>query len=333
MNLSIYQTNGIEILDLSEVKGNFFVVEDHDIDNEFSKYSYPGDEIIYEIDSACVDLYEIFRNKIFLNQDEYYKYLKLQPQGLMRAGLDSDCNLSKEMFEKYFVSTIQGIVGEKEFYKGLNEKKFKYAYLADCDSLINTLQELIQNCHSYLISFYKMLCLHPVRFNFTDDYYALTAMGRSIFSFASNLIISFYSIFDILTKIAYELEHIKECETSYERLSSRKILFGAKKKLQLKSKESTIFEDNKNISIVANLRHELIHNATWEMNPKIFFSIRNNKLVDKCIYMPDFSKEGNLITYKNRKRFYAQGKKLNEELPEIYFDILKRILITIQRME
>ena len=82
-----------------------------------------------------------------------------------------------------------------------------------------------------------------------------------------------------------------------------------------------------------NLRNELIHNATWEMNPKIFFKVQNNKLTEKCIYMPDFSKEGNLITYKNRKRFYAQGKRLNEELPKIYFDILKRILITIQRMK
>ena len=215
----------------------------------------------------------------------------------------------------------------------LDTKKFKYAYLADCESLINTVQELIENCHSYLINFYKLFCLHPVKYDFVNEYYAITVMGRTIFSFASNLIISLYSIFDMLTKIEYELEHMKECIDSYEKLASKKVLFGERKKLQFINKEYTIFENSRNISIVIILRNELIHNATWEMNPKIFFKVQDNKLIEKCIYMPDFSKEGNFIAYKNRKRFYEQGKKLNEELPKIYFDILIRILTTLKRMK
>lgn len=73
--MSIYQTNGIQVSNISEIKEKFYVIENHDTNNEFSKYSYPGDEIIFELDKACVDLYDTFRDKIFVDKDEYYRYL------------------------------------------------------------------------------------------------------------------------------------------------------------------------------------------------------------------------------------------------------------------
>lgn len=63
------------------------------------------------------------------------------------------------------------------------------------------------------------------------------------------------------------------------------------------------------MSIIENLRNELVHNATWEMNSKVFVKVEAGKVIEKCIYMPDFSEEGYLITYKNRKRFFSDGVK------------------------
>ena len=36
-----------------------------------------------------------------------------------------------------------------------------------------------------------------------------------------------------------------------------------------------------------------------------------------------------LETYKNRKRFFSYGKKVNDVLPQLYFEVLERIQCTI----
>lgn len=177
-----------------------------------------------------------------------------------------------------------------------------------------------------------MFAEHPVNFDFCEDYNAITTESRLILGTASQLIISLYSCFDILSKIAYELENIQDCSSSYKRLSSRNILFGDKNKIKKVSKSNTIFDNTRELSIIVNLRNELVHNAAWEMHPKIFIRTKNNVLIDKTIYLPDFNEDGNLIRYKNRKRFFAQGKELNKELPKIFFSILSLIENTIDEI-
>lgn len=68
------------------------------------------------------------------------------------------------------------------------------------------------------------------------------------------------------------------------------------------------------------------------MNPKIFISIENKHLIEKFIFMPDFDDDGYLITYKNRKRFFSNGKKLNEELPSLYMTTIELIHNTISKI-
>lgn len=311
----------------------FFISERLDIGFLPSRYSWPCDQILYDLDARCVYLYDLFQNKIFLPPNDYYRYIGMVPIGLTGAGLDSDIDLPKSYFEKYFTEGVYAEVlkradtAEEDCSQILeiDKLKYHYAYTEDCQSLIGSLQELIRTTNDSFIGFYKLLCNVPHEEGVGDDYYAITSEGRLAFNMLYSLIVQSYSILDVTTKIAYELEHLKECNDTYPRLSSKNILFGDKNRLHVDT-SGTIFEKCRTISIIENLRNEIIHNAVWERHPKIFFKIENNVVCERAIYMPDLTEEGTLVTYKNRKRFFADGKKINEELPALYLEFLHRLL-------
>lgn len=337
-NCLFYLPNGT-VENSQPVGKTFFIQEYLDRDFYFSRYFYPGDRILYDLDARCVDLYDLFQNKIFLSPDKYYQHISMVPVGIISAGLDSDFDLPKELFEKYFTEGIYAdLVKNRPIEEELASKiseidklKYHYAYTADCQSLISTLQELILATNDSFIGFYKLLCTIPPREGVGEDYFAINSEGRLAFNMLYSLIIQVCSILDITTKIVYELEHIKVCSDKYEKLVSKGILYGDKNRLQIDT-VGTIFEKCKTISIFENLRNEIVHNATWEMHPKVFFKLQDNNVSERAIYMPDFTEEGALVAYKNRKRFFAEGKKVNEELPALYCEILDRLYITLTKL-
>lgn len=338
MARSFYLQRGTTVFELPEGYDQFYISAHIDPVTTIARYSFPGDSILYDLDSLCVDLYDTFRDCVFESPEEYYEDFGLQPQWITRAGLDSDFDMPKEQLEECFSTPIQkrmlelGIQDEDllEKYKKIESLKFKYAYTADCQSLVNTLQELLCGSHSAFVGFYKQLCTLPNEYDMEGVYCAMGPDSRMVYSFLYSFIIQTYSSFDILTKIAYELENIRPCEVTYAKLASNKILYGGKKHLRM-NVAGTIFEKCRTVSIIENLRNELVHNATWEMNPKIFITSQNGKVVERHIFLPDFTEEGTLIAYKNRKRFFADGNKVNEELPRLYFDILQRTYVTLTK--
>ena len=334
-----YQNNGISVNDPKDIKTSFYIQENLKQDNFDSRFFYAGDSINYELDRICVDLYDVFTRKIFVDIKDYYRHIDYLPYIVMKAGLDSDCNLSKEQFQQFIeqdlgMSQLAVYKNDetKVIYAFLEKHKYQYLYLSDCQALINSVQELLQTCRSNFVFFYKLLCEIDGPKDFCDDYYAISSEGRIVISIASNIFISLYSIFDILAQLAYELENIKDCSENYSKLASSKKLFGDRKHLQTVNIKGTVFEKNRTISIIENLRNELVHNAVWEMNSKIFFRIKDEVIIDKTIYFPDFSEDGHLETYKNHKRFFSKGIKLNEILPTIYFDALQKIKVTLERL-
>lgn len=339
MKYVFYLQNGTVADALPEEYEKFYVAENVDTNSELSRYNYPGDDIQYTLDALCVELYDTFQNAIFPSRDEYYENYDIQPQWISRAGLDSAFDMSKDETARCFSTSIPermaeiGIRSEKllDAYREIEKKKFRYAYTADCQSLVNTLQELILSVHSSFVGFYKHLCsLHPVP-RMDGVYYECSIESRMVFSFLYNCIIQSYSIFDILTKIAYELEHLKKCESCYEKLAASKILYGDRAKLKI-DPAGTIFEKCRTTSIVENLRNELVHNATWEMSPKIYILTEEGKITERHILMPDFTIENTLMTFKSRKRFFANGNKVNDELPVLYADIMRRVYATLNKL-
>jgi hypothetical protein len=318
-------------------EGDFFIQEDLDTDLLQSKYFYPYDQMIYDLDARCVDLYDLFQNKIFLPPDDYYQYIDMVPTGLFAAGLDSNFDLPKTAFEEYFSKNIYADLlnkagnAKRSIFLEIDRLKYHYAYVADCGGLIGSLQELILATNDSFIGFYKLLCSVPHDEYAGNDYCAMCSEGRLAFNMLYSLIIQIYSILDVTTKIAYELEHLRACNDTYVRLASKNILYGDKNRLNIKT-AGTIFERCRTLSIFENLRNEIVHNAVWELRPKVFFKIENSVVLERAIYMPDFTEDGTLVTYKNRKRFFADGKKINEELPALYHDFLLRLSITLNRL-
>ena len=69
------------------------------------RYIYPEDFIKYELDNALVGLYDIFRDFLFSDTDEYYRELKFLPLWIQHAGQDSDFSFSAEDFREYIVKS------------------------------------------------------------------------------------------------------------------------------------------------------------------------------------------------------------------------------------
>ena len=260
-----YLATGIAV-DKKPDKDIFYIQENLNEDHYYSKYYYEGDNILYDLDALCVDLYDVFQNKVFDTPEEYYQHIHIVPQGLVSAGLDSDIALPKEMYEKYFKD---GVFSELLKESSLNEEqrmafnnverlKYHYAYTADCQSLINTLQELILSTNNSFIGFYKLLCTVPGADDFEENYYAISPDGRLAFNMLYSLIIQVYSIFDIVTKIAFELENLKVCAGKYERLASKGILYGDRNKLGRRESSSADRVKAQEIYVKNNLRVSLV---------------------------------------------------------------------------
>lgn len=333
-----YLPSGIVSNQLDREYTGFYIAESTPYD-QFSSahYCYPNDSIINTLsENLCIRLYDYFRDAIFSSTQEYYKHLPPQPQWIMKAGLDSDLEVSKEKLESLFTTPLcQNYSDENAAeYRAIDALKFKYAYAADCFDLVDTLQELLLGSHNCFIQFYKSLstfpCMH-VQDSEDSTYMLMGENALAVYSFLYSLIVKLYSSFDILTKIAYELENLKNAQEEYPRFASKGILYGDRKRLHLNLK-NTVFDKNRSITIVESLRNEIIHNASWETNPKIFVTVKNHTIVKKFILLPDFTESGTLETYKNRKRFFSQGKTVNDELPGLYFDILNRIVVTLVRI-
>ena len=327
-----YSTKGLSTSELPQ-DDTFYIQEHLNADLLSSTFEYPGDEIIRQLINRCVELFDVFQDKIFPDRKEFNFYSSIVPIGISEGGLNSDCSISKMLFKRFFEDTGSADDGlpAKITTPEVDKHKFLYAYLVDCQSLISTLQELILSANDSFTGFYMLLSSVPDRSSFSETYYSINAEGRLAFNMLHSLIIQLYSTFDITTKIAYELENMKPCTSNYVRLASRDVLYGKRKKLKM-DKVGTIFESNRQLSIVENLRNELVHNATWEVYPKVFFIKENGKLLERSIHLPDFTEEGNLVTYKNRKRFFADGKKVNEELPVIFLEVMNRLYETLIKL-
>ena len=333
-----YLTNGT-VRSEPPLEEKFFIQENLTTDAYASKFVYCGDHILTELEGRCVELYDVFQNRIFSSPDEYFVYRLSVPVGIISAGLDSNVDMPKERIEKYFSESVYAEALRHRKLKGkdtkhiyeIDKRKYLFAYTSDCQSLISTLQELILATNDSFIGFYRLLCTVNPRSKGDGDYCAITYEGRLTFNMLYSLIIQLYSILDVTTKIVYELENIKECTDKYQKLASKGILYGDKRRLQI-DKCGTIFEKCKVISIFENLRNEIVHNATWETHPKVFFRVENHTITERAIYMPDFSEDGNLVTYINRKRFFADGKKVNEELPWLYLEFLHRLYVTVGKI-
>lgn len=317
INKKYFNTDGT--ITYKSANTNFSICEYKDVKGKIN-YIYNGDSIIYEIDNNLVLIYDIFLEKIFTNLNEYYSKIYKRSIMLQSFGLDSDINIGKKELEK-FLKENEG-----------NENIYKELYLVDCHFLIATLQDLVLQSNSNFIYFYKELCETQSHLYVKYEYdYCISEQSRKIFSKAKDLFVSLYSCFDLLTKICYEFEHLKKCDSNYPKLSSCDKLYNPNyiKKLDFLG---TIFERSKYVTLLQGIRNDLVHNCGFEITLKLYYKTDRCHIKEKFVLFPDFDENGIIDKIKNRNRFFSKKIKLSEILPEFYFDIIKRINVTIEKI-
>lgn len=289
------------------------------------KYIYPDDSIKYELDNQLVDLYDLFRDFLFENTDQYYREVASLPIWVQRAGQDSDCAISSDMFCEWM-------------QKANISNLYKHLYLVDCQFLIGTVQNLLSAIEDAFINYYKTIS----EFKLDDRYKDLTDRNGTIMlmspiatrasAYVETYFTKAYSVLDIMCKICYEIQYRRTDFESYEKLKSAEVLWGKRKKLQINETINTIFEKCDFISQIEAIRNEIVHNGTWELNPKIFIRLKNYEEVERFMLFPDME-QGHLATVKNRKHFFFGDVKINDILPEIHLEFKRRMLNTLRKIK
>ncbi|MDA3915751.1 MAG: hypothetical protein PF690_02105 [Deltaproteobacteria bacterium] len=277
-------------------------------------------QILYDIDNSCVDLYDNFTNLIFKDIQEYYDEMTLIPQWVYQTGIDSDSAASKDMFNNWV----------KEI---TDEKYYKHLFLADCHNLIGSVQNRLLSTITQVQIFFRSLeNLKPIVLEKDGCYWTSGENIVPVFSVLHDLIITMYASLDLLAKLSFQFENMPNDYSKYRKMQCKKILFGNKLKIQKINFTGTVFENSKTIKTIENLRHELIHNGTWESVPKVHYKIEAKEVVEKFIFMPDFLESGTLEVAINRKRFFSSNQKINEKLPDLCSEFWERVLTTLNRL-
>lgn len=319
-----------------------FFVQESIYSDEHHQYAFAGDEIIYDIcDELCIELYKLFQNKIISNMTKLD--LRFLPTYIAEAGINAESSLSQQEFERLVDGTVlynslrnytsKTNDGDNQLFDRIKRLKNPFLYLYDCQHLVSTLQDLLIHSENDFVLFYKYLSkIQPLSLEDMNGFMSGPDVSLAI-DLAQSVFVKIASALDIISKIAYELSHIRDTTNTYPKMASSKILYKTSLDIDKVEKNGTIFDvNNKAIRYLLAIRNEVIHNGSWDEPLKVYLFVKDHKVCERCIYLPDETAEGSLATYKNRKHFFSKGNKLNERLPELYTSWLKTIHRTLQNI-
>lgn len=296
-----YNTNGI----ISDKPLTPFFIEER-----FGHCAFPNIDKIDNLDFTLVNTYYDFEKKIFRDEIEIEAISRMYIVWLTEFGIDAEHNISKEDFSKIFKCNIPPVFN-------------RIMLLYDIYSIISSIQNRLLETKGAIINFYKQLC--SFNNSLTGDMNTVWSIETTmIHSIAENIIIKLYSIFDLSTKLV--IESISEYDdfSKWPSLKSKNKLYKDNKIFYDETWKNTIYEKSQYITLMINLRNEIIHNGSLHEKSKIFHVIENNTVTEKIIYLQDHS-NGIIDRVNNRNKFYSKDYKLNQELPIIYFDVIDRI--------
>ena len=276
------------------------------------------------IDFKLISITNKVVTKLFGSPQKMYNILYTKSMIYSYAGVDAEIKISKTDFEKWFNSES-------------SEETNKLLFYYDFQNLVGSLQNLIQESRYIFCEFYKtlnensfMLSQNPI--NSDGMMFASGQLVTTIFSKINHLFINLVSQLDFITKIALELQSLPDDFKEYPKLKSNNILYGNLKKIHNMDFSKTIFEKTDDIKLIISLRNEIIHNASFENIPKVYQVFKDNKMIEKFIFIPD-STNGIFDSFKNRNRFFNNEIKLNEILPELVTEFWKKMEFTIDRLK
>lgn len=283
---------------------------------------YKNDSLVRDVENEIVNFYNIFCDMYFTSRNDYYAIQNKFPLYLQYGGFSSDYVISLDEF--------------KELYSTYEHKNFdlnRYIYLSDCQYLLSTLQNLIQQIEFCFTQYYIKISnknLGNISICEKDGtFYTQSDLVTNIAFLVESFFIKCHSVLDILVKIIYELEYPMTDFSSMKKLVSKDKIWGDRKKLGIFALQKGVFENCELIKTLETIRNECIHNGSWEDFPKVFIEIKDNQIVERYMLFPDLS-NGYFCSIKNRKHFFSTRLKVNDVLIKIHDEFYFRLLATLK---
>ncbi|GAA0571352.1 hypothetical protein [Caenispirillum bisanense] len=279
------------------------------------------DDLAYDVEAACLGIHNELPGAVFGDKSIYTQLLPTMPQLVYLGGLNSESQMSCKAFERALSELVR--------LPYLNH----FLYLNDVARLVSAIQLCDVEIGRMLGEFYRNLNLEnhwpPPGVQLEDGVcWTSSASVTSLISTMNFIFIRMHSLLDYLTKLFHEIEHLATDFTVYPRLSSSKVLFGARKKLTVNGTVGTLFESCGLIDEVELVRNMVIHDGFLDDVPKLYVASRDGAIVEKFLLMPD-RVDGHLVKFKNRSLWYSGEDKINLRLPKLVLEFRARLIATL----
>ncbi|MBU3130283.1 hypothetical protein [Clostridium tagluense] len=281
--------------------------------------------LFYELDSKFVSLYDLIREKIFPNVDEYYSKIGDTPIFIATEGLEPNFFFKKQEFQKSLV--------ESELWKLIdNETQNKLIYMHDLSSMIGDMKNYVFNLHYNFVEaekeLYRLSCGLDQEFNIdrkNKEQYEYKYSGyhsQIISSMYMNVIIELSSCLDIIAKFFCEITNFPITYEKPIRFKSGSIYFSNIKRFQGKLKNyrgytNSIVESCNNYEDLILSRHLIVHNSFFSSSPTVFHGLGTHvvnykKINYALMYIWDVDSEGKPERWLNRCKFYGQNRVIDD---------------------
>lgn len=272
-----------------------------------------------ECEAVCVDLHNGFAAALMGGLDRYYSLLSAIPEFVSVAGLNSDWNVPREDTAKL----IEGRMAGPDLHRLL--------YLYDCRKLVAGIQECTKEVCLMVGEFYRILNLDPLYPPVSEEdgiRYVTSPTVTNLWAMLNMIYIRLHSLLDYITKLAYEIDRLRDDFRTYPKLASANKLFGDRDRLGWPAAR-TLFEASDVVAEVELIRNHVIHDGLLDDMPKAYKIVRGGVIVEKFLLMPDRI-GGRFDRYKNRAFWYGREDKINLRLPTLIDDFQSRQLATLQ---
>lgn len=276
-------------------------------------------QFLSQIQDNCIITHDNIRNQIF-NDIDFSVIVSSIPSWILDGGNSAESPLSKTLFEKLINKNNNVLTNKLLFYY-------------DFDMLVSALQDRFSMIESLINRFYHRLPSTSV-YEMNDFDSVTMSPDSELFAYLNSIFIYLGSSFDIVTKIAFEMQKINDIDFStYPRMASKNIQYGDRRKISKINIKDTIFEYPVVIRKIEAIRNRIIHDGSFDFNQYVYTGwIKEKDIFESCILFPDFDDSGNFESIKNRTNFYSNSNRINLILPSLLTEVLTLINSTISEI-
>lgn len=284
---------------------------------EFTFYDSIGAQIhnaLLNLNSLEVELHEVITHRVFEGID-YYSIAGMMPMWIRNGGHSQEGSCSKEIFES-LINTNN------------NELTHRALYYHDCEMLMSSFQNRTSVLERLINRIYEILT--PTLSRNINEYeevaFGIGKQGIDVYTYLNSLIITLASSFDLITKVAYELQEMDKINyESYSDMRSANITYGKRKWLEERLRvKGSLFakQESTCIRTIESLRDEIIHNGSLDFHYALYHGAIGDR-IEQWIFFPDMNESGTLKNIKARKKFYPDcTRTFNIILPTLILEVI-----------